>query len=562
MPLEEILPGVNNELGFIDLKDGDVLAQRQTNVRVKGLMNATFKLFVNGKEIAESRVGTRSTLNAKLVQAWEYIGVTLEEGNNTLEIAQADSFGNERNRVKINVTAPGDLGLLRLFLPDKALPADGLTPIKIRVELVDARGVFVTARTPITLEASRGVWLQRDLNEVEPGVQLFIEGGRGELLLVSPSESGQCLIRVSSGLMASTGEISFVPELRPLTASGILDTKLNLFRFRPSGARPINTSDLFEDDLRKLSQSDSTRLEGRAAMFLKGSVQGKYLLTMRYDSELESGERLFRDIQPDEYYPVYGDSSIKGFDAQSTSRLYVRVDKNQSYVLYGDFLTSGAETSDSLSRYSRSLNGVQLHGEKQRYSTNFFFARDNNRRVVDEVPGRGISGPYRLLTTGAIDGSEKVEIIVRDRNQPSLILRTTAQERFTDYSIDGLTEGILFRRPVPSLDADGNPVFIRITYEVDQGGPNFNVWGLNGQYKIGSNLQVGAAWTKDANPQAPTTLQSLNAVFRLNQQTVLFGEWARTDTNLGKGDAAKTGTIAQQPADASAFVCRAQRCLF
>ena len=539
VPLEDILPTLDNKLGFIDLQDGVTLAQRQINVRVKGSGGANFKLLLNGKEIPDSRVGTRSNLASKQLQAWEYIGVQLETGTNTLEVTQVDDFGNAHGSQKISVTAPGDLGLLRLFLPDKALPADGLTPIKIRVELVDANGVFVTARTPITLESSRGTWLQRDLNEVEPGVQLFIEGGRGELLLVAPAEPGQCLIRVSSGLMASTGEISFVPELRPLTANGVLDAKLNLFRFRPNGARPINTSDLFEDDLRKLSQSDSTRLEGRSAMFLKGSVQGKYLLTMRYDSELESGERLFRDIQPDEYYPVYGDSSVKGFDAQSTSRLYVRVDKNQSYVLYGDFLTSGAETSDSLSRYSRSLNGVQLHGEKQKYATNFFFARDNNRRVVDEVPGRGISGPYRLLTTGAIDGSEKVEIIVRDRNQPSLILRTTAQERFTDYSIDGLTEGILFRRPVPSIDADGNPVFIRITYEVDQGGPNFNVWGLNGQYKLGNKFQVGAAWTKDANPQDPTTLQSLNAVFRLNQKTVLFGEWARTDTNLGKGDAAK-----------------------
>ena len=124
------------------------------------------------------------------------------------------------------------------------------------------------------------------------------------------------------------------------------------------GARPVATSDLFEDDLRKISESDSTRLGARGALFLKGRVQGKYLLTLRYDSEKETGERLFRDIQPDEFYPVYGDSSVKGFDAQSTSSLYVRVDKNQSFVLYGDFLTAGQDTSDSLSRYSRSLNGA------------------------------------------------------------------------------------------------------------------------------------------------------------------------------------------------------------
>lgn len=48
------------------------------------------------------------------------------------------------------------------------------------------------------------------------------------------------------------------------------------------------------------------------------------------------GERLFRDIEPGEYYPVYGDSSAKGFDAQSTSKLYVRLDKGRSFAMYGD----------------------------------------------------------------------------------------------------------------------------------------------------------------------------------------------------------------------------------
>ncbi len=60
---------------------------------------------------------------------------------------------------------------------------------------------------------------------------------------------------------------------------------------------------------------------------------------MAYDSDKDTEERLFRDIQPDRFYPVYGDASVRGFDAQSTGRFYVRVDKNRSYLLYGDFTT-------------------------------------------------------------------------------------------------------------------------------------------------------------------------------------------------------------------------------
>ena len=68
-------------------------------------------------------------------------------------------------------------------------------------------------------------------------------------------------------------------------------------------------------------------------MFLKGKVRGDYLLTLGYDSDKDTQTRLFRDIQPDQFYPVYGDSAVRGFDAQSTSRLYVRIDKGRSWLL-------------------------------------------------------------------------------------------------------------------------------------------------------------------------------------------------------------------------------------
>ena len=57
----------------------------------------------------------------------------------------------------------------------------GRASAKIGVELVDDKGVRVTARTPLTLEASAGRWNARDLNETQPGVQVFIEGGQGNL---------------------------------------------------------------------------------------------------------------------------------------------------------------------------------------------------------------------------------------------------------------------------------------------------------------------------------------------------------------------------------------------
>ena len=49
---------------------------------------------------------------------------------------------------------------------------------------------------------------------------------------------------------------------------------------------------------------------------------------------------LFRDIQPEAFYPMYGDSSLKQFDAQTSGRFYARVDRGLGYVMYGDLQTS------------------------------------------------------------------------------------------------------------------------------------------------------------------------------------------------------------------------------
>ena len=183
------------------------------------------------------------------------------------------------------------------------------------------------------------------------------------------------------------------------------------------------------------------------------------------------------------------------------------------------------------------MNGLQLHHEAERFSATAFASRDNSRRVVEELRGNGTSGPYGLSNGLVVKQSEQVEIIVRDRNQPSVVLRVVPQTRFSDYQIDGLTEGILFRRPIPSLDEDLNPIFIRVSYEVEQGGPKFTVSGVSGQFKLTNNLQLGGSWIKDANPLDGSDLRGLNAIFRLSPNTVLFGEWAHSETPGNKGSA-------------------------
>src|SRR5450432_3466505 len=198
--LESLVPGfTDNKLAFVGLSDGQTMPYAQLNVRVKGAAGTTFSLSVNGAELPAKQVGKRSVLVEKEVQAWEFVGVELKPGENTLAVTQLDSFGNARGTETLHVIAPDKLGKIAIEVPAAGGIADGKTAVKVVVTLADANGVTVTVRTAVTLEASKGRWQVEDLDANEPGVQVFVENGRGEFLLTPPIEPGESQVAVRSG---------------------------------------------------------------------------------------------------------------------------------------------------------------------------------------------------------------------------------------------------------------------------------------------------------------------------------------------------------------------------
>lgn len=532
--LEAVMPKLaSGKLGFIDLKDGDTLSGTDLAVRVSGQMGATFKLFVNGEEIPFKRVGQRARMPTRQLQAWEYIGIKLKSGTNQVRVESHDDFGNKREEASITLIAPGAPGKLAFVLPPDGAVADGQTPARIMVRLNDDKGVPVTARTLITLESSNGKWDVEDLDPGQPGVQTSVQGGEALFDLIPPATPGNVDLRASSGLIEATARLPMNPYLRPLIASGIIEGAVGLNKLGSKDLQPVTAKDGFERDIKELN-SDGFNTGVRGSMFLKGKVKGSYLLTLAYDSDKDTNERLFRDIDPENYYPVYGDSSVKGFDAQSTSKLYVRIDKGRSYLLYGDFNTN-AEPGNSrkLSNYSRSLTGVKQHFENDRVTINLFASHDASKQQTTEFRAQGISGPYQLPGNGFIPNSEKIEIVTRDRKAPSLVLDTKPQTRFVDYTLDTLKGSIIFNQPVFGIDSNGNQVFIRVTWEVDTGGDTFWVYGADGVYHLNKYLDLGASVARDNSPDDGFTMMGANATLNLSDDAQAVVEVARTEDDLG-----------------------------
>jgi len=536
------LAAMDNSLGFVDLVDGAVLTSTQATVRVKGTADSTVVLSVNGAAVPDTKVGQRAVMAERQLEVRDYVGVALQPGRNVLEIIQRDAFGNARGGNKIEVVAPGALARLRIAPQSETAPADGQRQVMVRVTLEDSAGVAVAERTAVTLDASAGSWEQADLDPREPGLQVFIEGGSADFALRAPSQAAQARLLAASGDLKAEGVLRFVPDLRPLVAAGVLEGAVSFSRARGNTANPRRDFDGFEDRLRQMAESDDKQglaAGARAAMFAKGQVGENTLLTMAYDSDKDTEPKLFRDIDPLAYYPTYGDESRRGFEAQSTSRLFVRAERDRSWIMYGDFVPPSATAARNLGAYTRNLTGMRQHAELGGLTFESFLSYDSTRQMVEEIAANGTSGPF--LTGGGmmVINSERVEIVVRDRNQTGLMLSRRALMRYVDYDIEPLTGRILLRAPVASLDPDLNPVSLRISYEVDQGSPRFWVGGAAAQYKINDAVEVGGAVVEDRNPAALSRLASVNATIKPDEKTTVIVEAAQMDKLEKTGRAAR-----------------------
>ena len=424
------------------------------------------------------------------------------------------------------------------------LPADGITPADVQLLLFDKDGQRITVDVDVTIEVDGGARVlmpgrlrsesgadRGDIDRITPGIQQTVKNGTLQFKLIAPYKPDPVTLKVSVRGVAEKVVVRYVPDLREFVAVGLIEGRLRSDKFDPGQITPARENDGFDNELKGFTKDfggGKTKFGARAAVYLKGKVKGEYLLTLAYDSDKDVRKKLFQNIDPNAFYPVYGDSSVRGVDAQSSGKLYVRIDDKLSYFLLGDYGTADSNPARKLSQYSRSLNGVRGRYEEGKVVANVFVAQQTFRQVTDEFPARGVSGPYSVSNANGVSGSEKIEIVTRDRFRPVNIIKVTPVSRNLDYEFEPFSGKILFRAPIPSFDDQLNPISIRIVYEVEQGGQKFYAYGADVRLKLTESLTIGVAAAKDENPAAPYEVSGANISLKLSKNTELIAEVART----------------------------------
>jgi len=300
-------------------------------------------------------------------------------------------------------------------------------------------------------------------------------------------------------------------------------------------------------------------IEGRLAFYLKGKIKGKYLITAQADTETNELDKLFEDftranpasvfrrLDPEQYYPVYGDDSTLIDDTDSQGKLYVRVDWDQSRVLWGNY-NSGI-TGTELARFNRSLYGAQLLSRSTAFTTqgehksslNAFASQANSAHRHNEFLGTGGS-LYYLSDRDIVTGSEKLAVEVRQSGSSRVVDRVELVEG-RDYQIDDIQGRIILNRPLQSVSGEtapsiikdtplnGNEVWLVADYEYIPAGFKKDDATVGGRAKhwLNDHFALGGTYVLDRREGFDHQIKGVDATISASPGTWLRAEFAQSN---------------------------------
>lgn len=427
-------------------------------------LGAKAELGINGKMMSEESIGRQVIDASNKVTQFDYVGVPLTEGKNVLEFTYRK---DEAALVSYSATVylAGKIRSVQTDINPKILFADGKTEPEIILKPLDSAGIPMPKGSFVTLTLDNGRFVIPDANPQREGFQARIEDGVAKIRISAEFSPVTRELGLIAGNYTQTIKLEFLPFLRDWIIAGYGQGTANF---------TINKANQYGD---VEGDPDGFSADGRLALFAKGTIFGCYLLTAAYDSNPPAkDDKLFQELRPDKVFPIYGDSSVQKYDAETSDGMFVKIEKEKSYAMYGDYDTGFSETD--LTKYNRSFTGAKVVLDNCLFDLNAFWAMTNQSLVKDEIRGNGTSGYYYLSRGSIVENSDKILLEVRSADDPGTVLRTTALTRYTDYWINFTDGSLLFNEPIQSSDSAANLVYIVAVYEVDEGADKYDIFGL------------------------------------------------------------------------------------
>ena len=542
-PIESLQPGI----AMLLPEKTFTPAIAATKISIQHRPDHKVEVWLNGAPVSSLNFDTLAANSSRTVAISRWKGVDLQDGQNEIRAVVRNASGMALKTITRRIYYSGSPIRARFLPEESTLVADGKTRPVIAVRLFDRAGERSRTGTVGTFRIDTPYRAQWEIDNEHRNVLVQIgdreptyrvaAGGIAYLELAPTTRTGEVTARLQ---FENFREQEIRAWLKPAPRDWILVG----FAEGTGGYNTLSDNTVAAADA---GFEDGYYDKGRVAFFAKGRIKGEFLLTLAYDSDRERSEtrdRFQTAIDPNEFYPLYADTSEQRFEAPSQRKLYVKLERDQFNALFGDTDT-GLSVTD-LARYERRFNGFKSEYRGENLGYTMFAAETAEAFNRDEIRGDGTSGLYRLSSAAVIVNSEKVRIETRDRFDSGQILSSQQLARFLDYSLDPVNGTLFFKRPIPSRDLDFNPVFIVVEYETrTDSAEDLLVGGRASVRSSDDNVELGVTHVNDDTVGAEAELTGTDFRWQINDETLLKAEYAETQTiDAGTDLHASASTIA------------------
>jgi len=498
--------------------EGEISPFRNLAVIGTGTPNLPVRLDLNGVPVDSGKVRPNGI--------FEFLGVPTPEGPVTYRVNLIMPSGRIHSAER-HIHVLGSPDSIVLEIPSEEFSADGRTVIPVRASVRDKWSVTIPDGYFITVNADSMSIEGEDVDPHAPGHQIRLVDGTIAFGLKAGRSPGPSAITLTTNSITRTATVYGRTPTTPLMVVASADATGKYLDGQGSTAG-LASPDEFTTGLHG---------QARVAGIARGTIFDHYLMTLSIDTDRRLQDRIFRDLDPNSLYSMYGDNSIVKYEAQSTSPLYVKVERDQSYALFGDYTT--LVTRNEYAAYNRSFTGGRVHAEQKDYAVDLFGTITNRKVVQEELRGQGISGYYYLQQNNVVTGSEQVRIEVRDRYHSEVVITRYEKARYSDYEIDYIQGSLYFKQPIPALDDQNNPVYIVVSYEAISNSSDNLVLGGAAELRAVENLTLGATAVVESRTPQNYVLFGGNARWQVEQWGTLQGEIAHSGDVLTSGSAWK-----------------------
>ena len=294
--------------------------------------------------------------------------------------------------------------------------------------------------------------------------------------------------------------------------------------------------------------------EGRLAGYVDGRTENGVEITASIDTGNGDLEDIFSRLQekdprqlslrvdPDDLYPTYGDDSTSFDNTPTSGRVYLRIEREGNFVQFGDF--EADLDGNTLVNNNRSLYGLQgayataqtTDEGEARARVMLYAAQPDQLAQRDVFLGTGGS-VYFLERQDILSGTATVFAQLRDPDT-GRILDTVELQPGIDYDINYIQGIVTLAKPLASTLDSGliisgsDPDLVLVAqYEYTPTLTDIDgfAYGGRGEVWVTDQFRIGANAMVDESGAVDHTVVGVDALWRLNDDTFVSAEFARTE---------------------------------